>query len=68
MCGVVPCGIAVWCGVVWQVDKSCLGVESLTKRLVSLLTVRIKDALPNMKWEMQESLCEYFDLWALRTY
>lgn len=46
----------VRCG--WQVDSSCLGVESLTKRLVSLLTVRIKDALPNMKWELQESLCE----------
>ena len=42
----------------WQVDSSCLGVESLTKRLVSLLTVRIKDALPNMKWELQESLSE----------
>lgn len=41
-----------------KVDKSCLGVESLTKRLVSLLTVRIKDALPNMKWELQESLGE----------
>eukprot|EP00752_Nemacystus_decipiens_P009127 g8151.t1 len=40
------------------VDSSCLGVESLTKRLVSLLTVRIKDALPNMKWELQESLSE----------
>ncbi|CAN0194370.1 unnamed protein product [Ascophyllum nodosum] len=40
------------------VDKSCLGIESLTKRLVSLLTVRIKDALPNMKWELQESLAE----------
>jgi len=42
----------------YQVDSSCLGVESLTKRLVSLLTVRIKDALPNMKWELQESLSE----------
>ncbi|CAM9816306.1 unnamed protein product, partial [Hapterophycus canaliculatus] len=41
-----------------SVDSSCLGVESLTKRLVSLLTVRIKDALPNMKWELQESLSE----------
>ena len=41
-------------------DKSCLGIESLTKRLVSLLTVRIKDALPNMKWELQESLGESF--------
>ncbi|CAB1121527.1 unnamed protein product [Ectocarpus sp. CCAP 1310/34] len=40
------------------VDSTCLGVESLTKRLVSLLTVRIKDALPNMKWELQESLSE----------
>lgn len=39
-------------------DKSCLGIESLTKRLVNLLTVRIKDALPNMKWELQESLGE----------
>lgn len=47
-------------GVRWalvrQVDSTCLGVESLTKRLVNLLTVRIKDALPNMKWELQESL------------
>lgn len=55
----------VCCGVVRQVDKSCLGVESLTKRLVSLLTVRIKDALPNMKWELQESLCECFHLFHL---
>ena len=46
------------CMRLWQVDSSCLGVESLTKRLVSLLTVRIKDALPNMKWELQESLSE----------
>lgn len=43
-----------------QVDSTCLGVESLTKRLVSLLTVRIKDALPNMKWELQESLSKCY--------
>ena len=46
-------------GCLTQVDSSCLGVESLTKRLVSLLTVRIKDALPNMKWELQESLSKF---------
>ncbi|CAM9205003.1 unnamed protein product [Choristocarpus tenellus] len=45
-------------GVFKQVDESLLGVESLTKRLVSLLTVRIKDALPNMKWELQERQAE----------
>lgn len=39
-----------------QVDETLFGVESLTKRLVSLLTVRIKDALPSMKWELQGSL------------
>ncbi|CAM9381804.1 unnamed protein product, partial [Phaeothamnion confervicola] len=45
-------------GVFSRVEPGMLGVEALTKRLVRLLVERIKAALPNMKWEMQENLNE----------
>jgi interferon-induced GTP-binding protein Mx len=39
-------------------SESLFGIEALTKRCVGLLVTRIKSALPNMKWELQQSLLQ----------
>ncbi|KAG5178451.1 Mgm1-like protein [Tribonema minus] len=36
-------------------DPALLGIESLTRRCVGVLTTRIRAALPFMKWELQEA-------------
>jgi Dynamin central region len=39
-------------------SESLFGIEALTKRCVGLLVTRIKTALPNIKWELQQSLLQ----------